>query len=124
MTLIIPILRMFDYNKAIEFYVDWLGFKVDWKHSPEGSPIYMQISLRDIVFHLSEHHGDSSPGAHLRIEEFKSLKDYHQQLLDKEYKYNRPGIMVPEWNDNEILVTVHDPFGNRISFSEVTDSHS
>jgi len=113
---------MFDDHKAIEFYVNWLGFKVDWKHSPEGSPIYMQISLRDIVLHLSEHHGDSSPGAHLRIEEFKSLKDYHQQLLDKGYKYNRPGIMVPEWNDNEILVTVYDPFGNRISFSEVIDS--
>ncbi|MEI3789480.1 MULTISPECIES: glyoxalase superfamily protein [unclassified Chryseobacterium] len=26
-TRIIPILRIFDYQKAVEFYVDWLGFK-------------------------------------------------------------------------------------------------
>jgi len=24
---VIPVLRIFDYNKAIEFYIDWLGFK-------------------------------------------------------------------------------------------------
>lgn len=27
-----PILRMFDEKKAKEFYVDFLGFKVDWEH--------------------------------------------------------------------------------------------
>jgi hypothetical protein len=26
----IPILRSFDEGKAREFYIDWLGFKVDW----------------------------------------------------------------------------------------------
>ena len=26
----IPILRSFDEAKAREFYVDWLGFAVDW----------------------------------------------------------------------------------------------
>jgi catechol 2,3-dioxygenase-like lactoylglutathione lyase family enzyme len=28
----IPILRIFDEAKARAFYVDWLGFKVDWEH--------------------------------------------------------------------------------------------
>jgi catechol 2,3-dioxygenase-like lactoylglutathione lyase family enzyme len=27
-----PILRIFDEAKAREFYVDFLGFKVDWEH--------------------------------------------------------------------------------------------
>jgi len=27
-----PILRIFDETKAREFYVDFLGFKVDWEH--------------------------------------------------------------------------------------------
>lgn len=110
---------MFDYDKAIEFYVNWLGFRIDWEYKEEGIPIYMQLSLRDIVFHLSEHHGDASPGSHVRIEAFENLKVYHQDLLDRQYKYNRPGLEVPEWNPDEIMVTVHDPFGNRISFSEV-----
>jgi catechol 2,3-dioxygenase-like lactoylglutathione lyase family enzyme len=26
-----PILRIFDEDKATEFYVDFLGFKVDWQ---------------------------------------------------------------------------------------------
>ncbi|WP_394332219.1 glyoxalase superfamily protein [Parapedobacter koreensis] len=26
----IPILRIFDHDKAVEFYIDWLGFQVNW----------------------------------------------------------------------------------------------
>ena len=29
---ITPILRIFDEAKAKEFYVDFLGFSVDWEH--------------------------------------------------------------------------------------------
>ncbi|MDN3579482.1 glyoxalase superfamily protein [Mucilaginibacter flavus] len=118
MTTVKPILRVFDYNKAIEFYIHWLGFKIDWKHQPDEAPLYMQVSLRDVILHLSEHHGDSSPGAHILIGEFTGLRAYHQNLLAKQYKYNRPGLEVPEWNPNEINVTVHDPFGNRLTFTE------
>ena len=36
-----PILRIFDEAKAKEFYVDFLGFKVDWEHRFEpGLPLY------------------------------------------------------------------------------------
>ena len=24
----IPVIRIFDYKKAVEFYVDWLGFEI------------------------------------------------------------------------------------------------
>jgi catechol 2,3-dioxygenase-like lactoylglutathione lyase family enzyme len=74
-----PIVRIFDEDKARAFYVDFLGFKVDWEHRFEpGTPIYMQISKDDCVLHLSEHHGDSIPGAGMRIqtnelEEFQLL---------------------------------------------------
>ena len=30
-------------------------------------PLYLQISLQDAVIHLSEHHGDASPGGAIRI---------------------------------------------------------
>jgi len=37
-----PILRMFDETKAREFYVDFLGFKIDWEHRfRDGAPLYM-----------------------------------------------------------------------------------
>jgi hypothetical protein len=32
-TSVVPIFRIFDYKKATEFYVDWLGFKIDWEHT-------------------------------------------------------------------------------------------
>src|SRR5687768_18025800 len=66
-----PILRIFDEAKAREFYVDFLGFKVDWEHRFEaGLPLYMQVSRDQCILHLSEHHGDCSPGS--RSEEHTS----------------------------------------------------
>jgi len=65
----IPILRIFDEAKAREFYVGFLGFTVDFEHRFEpGLPLYMQVSRDGCVLHLSEHHGDASPGAAVRIE--------------------------------------------------------
>jgi catechol 2,3-dioxygenase-like lactoylglutathione lyase family enzyme len=41
----VPIFRIFSLEKAREFYLDFLGFKVDWEHRFEpDSPVYMQIS--------------------------------------------------------------------------------
>jgi hypothetical protein len=43
----IPILRSYDEGKAREFYVDWLGFTVDWEHRFEPwAPLYMQVAGR------------------------------------------------------------------------------
>ena len=64
----IPILRSFDEAKAREFYVGFLGFAVDWEHRFEpGMPLYMQVSRDGILLHISEHHGDGSPGIRVRI---------------------------------------------------------
>lgn len=78
----------------------------------------MQVSLRDIILRLSEHHGDGSPGIQIAIDEFAGLREYHATLISKNYKYNRPGIKVPEWNPKAINVTVIDPFGNQLHFFE------
>lgn len=115
----IPILRIFDYNKAIEFYVNWLGFSIDWEHRFEADmPVYLQITRNDVTLHLSEHHGDCAPGARVFIDNFGGLADYHQQLLNKAYRHNRPGIDVPFYDDSALEVTVHDPFHNRLTFVE------
>jgi hypothetical protein len=112
-----PILRIFDEAKAREFYVDFLGFTVDWEHRFEpGLPLYMQVSLGECVLHLTEHHGDCSPGSHLRIPT-ADLEAYRAALLAKHYKYSRPGIEDTPWGTRDM--TISDPFGNALTFTAV-----
>ncbi len=113
---VIPVLRIFDYRKAIEFYVDWLGFAIEWEHTfDDNAPVYMEVIKDGITLHLSEHHGDATPGAKVFIW-CTGLKEYHEILINKKYKYNRPGL--EETFYNAWSVEVNDPFNNRIIFNE------
>lgn len=115
-----PILRIFDVAKAKEFYIDFLGFQIDWEHRFEANfPLYLQISRDQCIIHLSEHHGDCSPGAALRIDT-TGLEDFHGQLLAKQYRYARPGIEVMPWGSLDMSVS--DPFGNRLTFAQAVDA--
>ena len=110
-----PVLRIFDEAKAVEFYVDFLGFKIDWQHRFEANfPLYLQVSRGECVLHLSEHHGDATPGSALRIET-NELETFQQQLLAKEYPFARPQIQAMPWGSQDM--TIADPFGNRLVFT-------
>jgi len=113
---VIPILRIFDYQKAVEFYIDWLGFSIEWEHVfEEGMPKYIEVVSDGFTLHLSEHHGDATPGAKVFLW-CTGLKEYHKILIDKKYKHNRPGL--EETFYDSWAVEVIDPFGNRLSFNE------
>jgi hypothetical protein len=105
---------MFDEEKARGFYVDYLGFRVEFEHRFEpGTPLYMGLSLGDCRVNLSEHHGDACPGSTVRIP-VGDLEEYHRALAAKGYKYYRPGLVDTEWNTREMVV--QDPFMNRLVF--------
>lgn len=112
----VPIFRIFSLDKAREFYLDFLGFQVDWEHrfAPDA-PVYMQVSRDELVLHLSEHHGDATPGSRAYVY-MTDVAALHRELIAKNYKYNRPGLERREWGMTEM--TVIDPFGNRITFGE------
>ena len=113
---VVPILRIFDVAKADEFYLGFLGFAVDWDHRFEpGLPLYRQISRGDLLLHLSEHHGDGCPGTHVRVIT-RGVEALQRELIAKRYDYGRPGVEKTDWGTLE--VTVHDPFGNQLVFSE------
>ena len=113
-----PILRIFDEARAREFYVGFLGFKIDWEHRFEpGLPLYLQVSRGGCVLHLSEHHGDCSPGAAMRIET-ADLDGLLAELLAKDYKFARPGIEETPWGSRDL--SVKDPFGNRLTFTSTS----
>ena len=112
-----PVLRIFDEQKAREFYIGFLGFKVDFEHRFEpGFPLYMGVSHGDCALYLSEHFGDGSPGAQVRISA-DDVDAYSAELLAKHYKHARPGkAKVMPWGKKEL--TIADPFGNRLTFFE------
>jgi uncharacterized glyoxalase superfamily protein PhnB len=115
-TRVIPILRIFDIAKADEFYLGLLGFSVDWDHRFDaGAPLYRQISLGELILHLSEHHGDGSPGAHIRVM-MQGVEAFHRAITAKGYRYMRPGLEPTPWGTLETGVI--DPFGNHIRFCE------
>jgi catechol 2,3-dioxygenase-like lactoylglutathione lyase family enzyme len=112
----VPILRIFSVEKAKEFYVDYLGFKIDWEHRfGDNFPLYMQVSLGALFLHLSEHHGDACPGAAVRVE-VTGLRAFHEHISAKEYGYQKPGVEETPWGS--VAVTLLDPFGNRLVFNE------
>jgi len=112
----IPIFRIFDVEKAREFYVGFLGFRVDWEHRfDETAPLYMQVSRDGLVLHLSEHHGDACPGSTALVQS-TGLEAYRREISAKGYRFMRPGIEVAPWTARVMEVT--DPFGNRLRFNE------
>lgn len=116
----IPILRSFDTQKARAFYVEFLGFDIDWSHRfEENTPLYMQISKSDCVIHLSEHHGDSCPGTTLRIIT-QDLDAYQKTLFAKQYKHSRPSIQHMPWGTRDMAIS--DPFGNKLIFTEESEN--
>ncbi len=110
-----PIFRIFDIDKTKEFYLDYLGFQCDWEHRfAENMPLYMQVSRGNLVLHLSEHHGDGSPGANIFVR-MQGIDSLHQEISSRKYCFLRPGIETQSWGR---VLAVIDPFGNRIQFCE------
>jgi catechol 2,3-dioxygenase-like lactoylglutathione lyase family enzyme len=113
---VIPTMRIFSVEKAREFYVDFLGFKVDWEHRfDENAPLYMQVSRDGLILHLSEHYGDGSPGTNFEVR-FEGVREFHAEITAKKYGYLRPGITETFWGTDRLKLT--DPFGNQICLCE------
>ncbi len=109
---VIPSFRITDYTASKAFYVDQMGFKVDWEHRFEPDfPVFVQITKDDMTLYLTEHTGDCQTGGliHLFVpnvdnwyDELKIKKDIH--------------ITSPPNEDIEGLrmMTVTDPDGNQL----------
>ena len=110
----IPVLRIYDIAKAKEFYVDFLGFKIDWEHRfDDNAPLYMQVSRSGVKLHLSEHYGDGTPGTVVYIRG-QNIAELAKELNAKGARFARPSP-----TDTEPKLT--DPFGNVLRFDDVTN---
>ena len=59
----IPILRMFDEAKAREFYLEFLGFNVEFEHRFEpGTPLYLvHVSTREALDEITYARSQGQP---------------------------------------------------------------
>lgn len=114
----IPILRIFDEAEARSFYLDYLGFAVEWEHRFEPDlPLYLRISRSGCTLDLSQHYGDGTPGTALWIP-VQDVISFNTELLAKKSPRSRPGI------DHQApggpTMTVVDPFSNDLRFCQVS----
>src|SRR5215472_7312594 len=103
-------------SKAREFYIDYLGFKIEFEaRISDNAPLFMGISRDGLMLYLSEHHGDGVPGIHVVVD-MVGVDALHEELKAKRYRYMNPSIQDQEWGTRELCVV--DPSGNKIYFSE------
>lgn len=110
-----PVIRIFNEALAREFYLGFLGMALDWqaRPTPDG-PLYAQVSRAGLTLHLSEHHGDATPGACVFVST-EGLQAYHAELAAKSYRHYHPSIVPVPWG---LEMAVTDPFANRLRFTE------
>ena len=62
-----------------------------------------------------ERFGDGCPGASVHVQ-VTGLEEFIRSLVEKDYKYSKPGIEETSWGHWE--TAIKDPFGNKIVFFE------
>ncbi|AHH15221.1 glyoxalase-like domain-containing protein [Nocardia nova SH22a] len=112
----IPVLRIYDVDKAYEFYRDFLGFEIEWEHrfGPDF-PLYVQISRSHARLHLSAHHGDGTPGSVVWTA-VDGIDGWQAELAARDYPFAKPGT--PEDGPGGRGFQVIDPFGNVLRFAQ------
>ncbi len=123
----IPVLRIFAVKQALQFYVEFLGFALDFGGPAGGlgTPFYGQVSRAGTTLQLSEHQYDPSPGATVLL--WMSGIDRFRAELDArrhEVPVWGPAVWTPEIEDapwDARVLTIGDPFGNHLRFNEPND---
>lgn len=115
---VIPQLRMTHATRSLAFYVDGLGFRIDWEHRFEpGLPLFVQLSRLGQTIFLTEHAGDCQPGG--------AVYFWVDDAAACHGAFAVAGITTltaPEHTGYSTLeFTVTDPDGNRLRFGTDLD---
>ena len=111
---VVPVFTIGSYDEAVVFYVDWLGFSLDWEwREAPGRPVVMAISRDGVSLMLVEQ--TDSPSA-----SWLNLKVDDLGAFAEEWNSRRPNsVTVGVSPPYEIpTVSLQDPFGNRLDFEQ------
>lgn len=111
---VIPQLRITNAQRSLAFYVDGLGFAVDWQHQFEPNfPLFIQITRSGQTIFLTEHTGDCLVGGAVYFIVPDSRACYEDFSLKGIVAANKPEDT--PWGTCEFLLM--DPDGNRLRFA-------
>ncbi len=118
---VIPQLRITNAEQSLGFYVNGLGFKIDWEHRfGPGYPLFAQLTRQGQTIFITEHTGDCEVGGAVYFvvsDAAHCLSEFEQNGLVPTNKLsNTP------WGTREFLLT--DPDGNRLRFASELQSES
>ena len=112
----IPVLRMLDEAKAKQFYLDYLGFVVDWEcRFTPVAPVFTQIHLGEAYLHLDGHATEDAPTSQVNIPVL-GLENYCEYLIAKGADYPKPSVVDPRYVGRNTDMNIDDPFGNELVF--------
>ena len=111
---VIPTLRITNYELSKAYYLNGLGFTLDWEHRFEPHfPVFMSIVRDNMQIYLSEHTGDCQVGGLVHF----LIPDVNAWYL--EFKSQNVNVSEAPNSDLGFLnMTVTDPDGNQLRFME------
>ena len=111
---VIPQLRITDADTSLRFYVDGLGFTVDWEHRfGPGYPLFVQLTRQDQTIFLTQHAGDCQVGGAVYFKVASADACWAAFAACGNHATN-PLACTP-WGTREFVLT--DPDGNRLRFA-------
>lgn len=111
---VIPQLRMRDAAVSLPFYLDGLGFSLDWEHRFEpGLPPFCQITRDGQTLFLTEHAADCEAGGAVYLI-VPDVDACHRAFVANGIAIEQPPANTP-WEMREMRVI--DPDGNRLRFA-------
>lgn len=118
---VVPIIKVSDFDRALEFYCSTLGFVTDFSYlaSPEG-PGYAGVSLDGNQVHLSTFGGDGVLGTstYCYVDDvdalFRRLREAGLEVPGKPDSPVEDGPVDQTWGMREFYV--RDPDGNTLRF--------
>lgn len=111
---VIPQLRISQAARSLVFYVEQLGFAVDWQHQFEpGFPLFFQLTREEQTLFLTEHTGDCEVGGAVYFLVPDAQACHAAFAAQGVIATNAPSAT--PWGTVEFLLT--DPDGNRLRFA-------
>lgn len=111
---VIPQLRITEAARSLRFYVEGLGFSVDWEHRFEpGFPLFVQLTRNGQTIFLTEHTGDCQVGGAVYF--IVPSADQCWSTFEAAGMKATNCIASMPWGTREFQLT--DPDGNRLRFA-------